>query len=163
MILLSIDPGLEKTGYAFFDKDKKYSKNYRFLSSGLIKTAKKLPKEKRLFVIYKKLSDLIKKYQPKEIVFENIFFFKNQKTVISVAQAQGVIMLLSSQNNIPLKCYSPLEIKQTITGYGLADKKAVKKMIGLTLDLKKNFADDDEYDAIAIGLAYCFRNSKLLE
>lgn len=163
MILLSIDPGLEKTGYALFDKNKKYSNNFKFLSSGLIKTSKTLHQEERLVIIYKKLSQLIKKYNPKKIIFENIFFFKNQKTIIPVTQAQGAILLLAGQKKIPLEYFSPLKIKQIITGYGRADKKAVKKMIDLTLNPVKKPTTDDEYDAIACGLAYCFQNSPLLK
>ena len=163
MILLSIDPGIEKLGYALFDKDKKYPNNFKFLSSGLIKTNKTLHKEERLVIIFEKLSFLIKKYHPKKIIFEEIFFFKNQKTIIPVTQAQGVILLLAGLKKIPLVYFSPLKIKHVITGYGIADKKAVKKMVNLTLKLPEKARDDDEYDAIACGLAYCFQNPKLLE
>ncbi len=163
MILLSIDPGLEKLGFAVFDKNKKYPNNFKFLSSGLIKTFKTLLKEERLVIIYQELSLIIKKYSPKKIIFENIFFFKNQKTIIPVTQAQGVILLLAAQSNIDVVYFSPLQIKQIVTGYGLADKKSIKKIIDLTVTLPKKPEDDDEYDAIACGLAYCFQNPKLLK
>ena len=81
MILLSIDPGIEKLGYAILDKDKKYPNNFKFLSSGLIKTSKTLHKEERLVAIFEELSLLVKKHHPQKIIFEEIFFFKNQKTI----------------------------------------------------------------------------------
>jgi len=163
MILLSIDPGIEKLGYALFDKDKKYPTNFKYLSSGLIKTNKTLHKEGTFVLIFNKLSHLIKKYCPQIIIFEEVFFFKNQKTIIPVTQAQGVILLLAGQKKIPVVYFSPLKIKQIVTGYGKADKKSIKKMIDLTLKLPRKKINDDEYDAIACGLAYCFENSILLK
>jgi crossover junction endodeoxyribonuclease RuvC len=163
MILLAIDPGLEKTGYALFEKSSEAKISYQFLTSGLIVTSKNLLKEERLLNIYESLLKLINDFHPQKIVFENIFYFKNQKTIVPVSQAQGVILLLAGQKKIPLEYLSPLNIKQIITGYGRADKKAIKKMIDLTLKLPKKPADDNEYDAIACGLAYCFQNFKLLK
>jgi len=163
MILLAIDPGLEKTGYAIFKKSLNAKIKYQFITSGLIVTSKNLQKGERLLNIYKNLLKLVDKFHPQKIIFENIFYFKNQKTIVSVSQAQGVILLLAGQKKIPLDYLSPLNIKQIITGYGRADKKAIKKMIDLTLKLPKKPADDNEYDAIACGLAYCFQNLKLLK
>lgn len=162
MIILSIDPGLEKTGYALLDKNNKYSQQFKFLCSGLIKTNKNLSTPHRLKKIYFELLDIINKNKPKVVVIEEIFFFKNQKTFIKVSQAQGVILLLVGQKKLDIFYFSPLKIKQIITGYGLSDKKAIKKMIDLTIKLNKKFVSDDEYDAIACGLAYCFQNRKLL-
>lgn len=155
MRILSIDSGLEKTGYSVFQSNKS---NPIYLVSGLIKTEKKLKIEKRLREIYDRLSDVIAEYKPTSIVIEQLFFFKNQKTAISVAQTQGVVLLLAAQNKIALSFLTPLQIKQTVTGYGLADKKSVRKMIGLTLKINKVIREDDEMDAIACGLAYCYLN-----
>jgi len=163
MILLSIDPGLEKTGFAIIDKAKKYSDGYDLILSGLIKTKSNQPRAERLRYIYEYLLKIIKKYKPEVIVMEELFFFKNQKTIISLSQSQGIILLLGAKNNISIETFSPLKIKQIVTGYGLADKKAVKKMIDLTVRLKTKPKDDDEYDAIACGLAYCFNNPKLIK
>ncbi len=158
-MILSIDPGFEKVGYAFFEKK---GPDFSFVTSGLIKTKKTLAHEKRLLQIYEELSMLIRKHKPSSVVIEQLFFFKNQKTVISVAQAQGIIVLLAAQNKIPLTYLTPLQIKQTITGYGNADKKSVLKMIQIILKDKIVVEDDDQSDAIACGLAYCYLNRNLL-
>lgn len=149
MIILSIDSGVEKTGYAIFN-------NKKYLVSGLIKTSKNTPQEKRLEKIYLSLKEIIKKYKPDIIVIEKLFFFHNQKTAIAVSQAQGVILLLASQNKIKVDYLTPLQIKQIITGYGQADKKSVQKMLKLELGLKVN--QDDEADAVACGMAYLLIN-----
>jgi len=147
MIILSIDSGIERTGYAIF-KDKNY------VTSALIKTSKNLPTEKRLGEIYSELVKVFRKYKPEVMVLEQLLFFKNQKTFIRVAQAQGIVMLLADQNKIRVEFLTPLQIKQIITGYGQADKKSVQKMIKLTtkIDIKQ----DDEADAVACGLAYIY-------
>jgi len=149
MTILSIDSGIERTGYAIF-KDKKY------VTSALIKTSKSLTTENRLIEIYNKLKEVLKKYKPDVMVLEQLLFFKNQKTFIRVAQAQGIVMLLAAQNNIKVEFLTPLQIKQIITGYGQADKKAVQKMIKLTTEIE--ITQDDEADAVACGLAYQILN-----
>jgi len=145
MTILSIDSGIERTGYAIF-KDKKY------VTSALIKTSKSLSTEVRLEEIYSNLGKVFKKYQPDVMVLEQLLFFKNQKTFIRVAQAQGIVMLLAAQNKIKVEFLTPLQIKQIVTGYGQADKLAVQKMIRLTTDI--DIKQDDEADAVACGLAY---------
>lgn len=152
MHILSIDPGTEKVGAAVFSYDLKP----KYITSHLIKTSRSENPEIRLLTIFNSLSELCNTYEPDIIVCEKIFLFKNQKTIVSVAQAQGAIMLLAAQRNIPIEFLTPLEIKQTITGYGTADKKSVHKMLKLTLGEELVVADDDESDAIAAGLAYCY-------
>src|SRR3990167_531331 len=145
MTILSIDSGIERTGYAIF-KDKKY------VISALIKTSKSLSTEIRIEEIYSKLKKICDKYKPNVMVLEQLLFFKNQKTFIRVAQAQGIVMLLAAQNKIKVEFLTPLQIKQIITGYGQADKKSVQKMIKLTTEIE--ITQDDEADAVACGLAY---------
>mgnify|MGYP003729317379 CR=1 FL=1 len=159
MIILSIDPGIEKTGFALLKKTNSQKKFY-FIESGLIKTKKKLSLEKRIFLIYESLKKIFQKYKPSVIVYEEIFFFKNRKTIIAISQMQGLILLLAAMNNIPVEKLSPLMIKQAVTGYGLADKKSIKRMVDQEIKLNKKI-EDDEYDAIACGLAYCYLNKKL--
>jgi crossover junction endodeoxyribonuclease RuvC len=149
MIILSIDSGIERTGYAIF-KDKKY------VISALIKTSKTLVTEKRLNEIYSKLKNIIEKHKPDVVILEQLLFFKNQKTFIRVAQAQGIVMLLAAQNKIKIEFLTPLQIKQIVTGYGQADKKSVQKMIKLTTEI--DIKQDDEADAVACGLAYIYLN-----
>lgn len=161
MIIMGIDSGIEKTGYAIFRKDKKLKNGFEYLSSGLIKTSKNLSTEKRLLEIHDSIKHLIKSQKPEALAIEQLFFFKNQKTVIRVAQAQGVIMLLATQHKLKVDFLTPLQIKLAITGYGQADKKSVQKMLGLTLKLNGELKQDDQADAIACGLAYCYLNKGL--
>ncbi len=163
MTILSIDSGIEKTGYAIFTKEKSSMGDPRLITSGLIKTDKKLSIAKRLQIIFNELEQIIKKYHPKLVIVERLFFLHNQKTAIQVSQSQGIILLLSAQHNIEVQFLTPLQIKQIITGYGQSDKKAVQKMLKLTLNLSIPSNRDDEADAIACGLAYCYLNQNLLE
>lgn len=156
MRILAIDPGIEKVGYAIFDKGK--NRDFIFIISDLITTPRNDKQEQRLRLIYQTLCALIQTYNINQMVIEKLFYFKNKKTVIDVAQAIGVIELAAAQCDVPIARLTPLEIKQTVTGYGNADKQSVQKMIRLELGDKIIFKDDDESDAIACGLAYCFRN-----
>ena len=149
MIILSLDSGIERTGYAVFN-------NKKYVTSALINTSKNESTEIRLEEIFSKLKAIFKKYKPEILIVEQLFFFKNQKTFIRVAQAQGVALLLAAQNKIRVKFLTPLQIKQTVTGYGKADKKSIQKMIKLELQI--DIKQDDEADAIACGLAYIYIN-----
>lgn len=160
---MAIDSGFNKTGYCLLEQNKKINEGFRYLSSGMIITSKKLRIEYRLNMIYQKLQNFIIKNKPNIIILEQLFFFKNQKTAIRVSQAQGIILLLAAQYKIPIDFLTPLQIKQIITGYGRSDKKNVQKMISLTLKLKKNIKEDDEIDAIACALAYCYQNRNPLK
>ena len=163
MIILSIDSGLEKTGYAVFNKNKRYLNGFKYLSSGLIKTSKLKSKEKRLLDIYNRLEKLVELNNPHLLLLEQLFFFKNQKTAIVVSQAQGIVLLLAAQKNISIEFLTPLQIKEIITGYGHSDKKGIQKMIEISLGISVVKKSDDETDAIAGGLAYCYLNKNLLK
>ncbi|MFZ6034888.1 MAG: crossover junction endodeoxyribonuclease RuvC [Patescibacteria group bacterium] len=145
MIILAIDSGIEKTGYAVFN-DRKY------VTSALVFTAKTLSTEARLEQIYDNLKKVFRQYKPEVVVIERLFFFKNQTTAIRVSQAQGVVLLLAAQNKTRVDFLTPLQIKQTVTGYGQADKKAVQKMIKMELGI--DIKQDDEADAVACGYSY---------
>lgn len=158
MLILAIDTGFDRTGYSIFEKSKKYKENFKYIVSGLIQTNKKSKIENRLNLIYHELILLINKFKPTVLVLEQLFFFKNQKTAIKVSYAQGAIILLAAQYKLKLEFLTPLEIKKIITGYGQADKKAIQKMLQLILKLDHPIRQDDEADAIACGLAYCYMN-----
>lgn len=161
MKVLAIDSGFERTGWAVIETDAKSKIEY--LASGLIQTSTKKTLVKRIEEVYDSLFRNIKLWHPNVIVIEQIFLFKNQKTIIPVAQAQGACLLLAAQHDIALEFLTPLQIKQIVTGYGHSDKESIKKMIGLTLPkLDLNGKIDDEIDAIACGLAYCYLNKNLL-
>jgi crossover junction endodeoxyribonuclease RuvC len=149
MTILSIDSGIERTGYAIF-------KNKKYVISALIHTSKNQSTEIRLKEIYSQLKKIFNEYKPEVMVLEQLLFFKNQKTFIRVAQAQGIVMLLAAQNKVKVEFLTPLQIKQIITGYGQADKKSVQKMIKLTTEI--DIKQDDEADAVACGLAYIYLN-----
>ncbi|QQG43880.1 MAG: crossover junction endodeoxyribonuclease RuvC [Candidatus Roizmanbacteria bacterium] len=162
MIVLAIDPGIEKVGYSYFEKKTNGLATFKYISSGVVKTSKKEFIQDRIFSVYNELKTLTNKIKPDLIVFEQLFFFKNAKTIVKVCQAQGVILLLASQEKIQVKTLTPLQIKQIITGYGNADKKSVQKMLPLLLKEKIEFKEDDQSDAVACGLAYCYLNEKLI-
>lgn len=145
MKILAIDCGIEKNGFAIFE-------NNKYITSGLIKTNKNKKDQVRLKDLYDSLNKIVDKYKPDHIVLEQLFFFKNLKTAIRVSQAQGVIILISAQKNIPLSFLTPLQVKQTITGYGKADKKSIQKMLKIELNL--DIKQDDEADAVALGFSY---------
>jgi crossover junction endodeoxyribonuclease RuvC len=163
MIIIGIDPGIATTGYGIVQRDKRGS--FVCLDYGVIETKKEISTPKRLYSLYSDLSFLIKKYSPDFLSVENIYFFKNTKSVIAVSQAKGVIMLTAEKLKTPVYEFTPLQIKMTITGYGKADKNQVQEMIKMTLNLKEIPKPDDAADAI--GVAICgiirFENSLLLE
>ncbi len=151
MIVLAIDPGVERFGFAVLEK---VSTTIRYITSGIIVTKKTIPHSERVGQIHSELAPLLKKYRPKQIVFERLFFSKNVKTAIAVAQVQGIVYLTAFQNGIPATEIAPNTIKSVVTGYGQADKKAIQKMVEMQLILPKKKRLDDEYDAIACGYAY---------
>ena len=158
MIILSIDPGVERIGFAVFNKSDKAT---TLLESGTIETSKKDSQSERILALSTFLEKIIKKSKPDVLVMERLFFFKNEKTVIAVAQAQGAILLLAAESKIPVYYLTPPQIKLAITGYGNADKKGVQKMIELQIKLPKKKRLDDEIDAIACGYTYCVCSATL--
>ena len=104
--------------------------------------------------IYNDLSEIIKKYEPDCASVEQLFFFKNQKTIIPVAEARGVILTVLEKYNVPIFSYTPMEVKQVLTGYGRADKKEVEQMVRLNLGTEELPKLDDTVDAIAIAICH---------
>ena len=157
MITLGIDPGFARCGYAFIE-----SKNsvYKIVDCGLIETFQSMEYNQRLKKIYEELNNLIVKYKPENAAIEELFFSKNSKTALKVAEARGIIILALTINNIDFKEYKPKEVKSQITGNGNANKDAVIKMINLFTGSK--IIQDDTADAVAIALAHSSRN-RILE
>lgn len=159
MIIIGIDPGIERLGYGIIEKSKLKKNELIVLDYGCITTSSELKMEERLKKIYLDLSKIIKKYQPTIMAVESLFFFKNLKTAISVSQAKGVILLTAADFKIPVCEFTPLQMKMAITGYGRAEKKQVQEMIKKTVDLnifdlkKNNRKKDDAFDAL--GVAIC--------
>jgi crossover junction endodeoxyribonuclease RuvC len=150
-IILGIDPGIADTGFGVIEKGA--GGKLFCLAYGSIKTKASVPMAERLEVLYNELEKIIKKYQPALASVEELFFQNNAKTAIIVGQARGVILLACRKNKIPLYELTPLQVKQTISGYGRADKKQVQKITKLILKLKEIPKPDDAADALAIAIS----------
>lgn len=151
MKILGIDPGMAIVGYGLIEINKE---EIKLVTSGSIQTDKKLSDSKRLLEIQEDLSTIVKKYQPDCASVEELFFFKNQKTVIPVAEARGVILTVLEKYNIPTFSYTPMEVKQVLTGYGRAEKKEVEQMVKISLGVDTLPKLDDTVDAIAIAICH---------
>jgi crossover junction endodeoxyribonuclease RuvC len=158
MIILGIDPGTTRIGYAVLDK--KDNKDVSLITYGSSDLKVKEQKE-RLKIISDMISDLILKYRPETLAIEKLFFTKNVKTALAVSEARGVIINCANSLGLDILEFTPLEVKTAITGYGRAEKQQVQKMICNILKLQKVPEPDDASDAIAIGLAACYTNLKL--
>lgn len=156
--ILGLDPGTATTGWGVIEEVKGEPIVKAF---GCIETPKTKTDNKRLQEIARDLREILDKYQPDEVAVEDLFFFKNLKTAIKVAQARGVLLLIPTENKIPVYEYTPLQIKQALTGYGRAEKKQVQIMVQNILKLKKIPQPDDAADALAVAL--CRQQSRKVE
>lgn len=149
MIILGIDPGTSIVGFGVIKKDggKIACQEY-----GCIKTIPKIPDSEKLSIIESELTNLLTRINPDQIAVEKLFFFKNTKTAISVAQARGVILSVCMKNNKTPKEFTPLQIKQAVSCYGRAGKSEVQKMVKLILNLKEIPKPDDAADALACAI-----------
>lgn len=152
MKILGIDPGMAIVGYGMIGVEE--NGILELLTSGSIQTDKSLTDSKRLLEIFNDLSLIVEKYKPDCAAVENLFFFKNQKTVIPVAEARGVILTVLEKYEVPVYSYTPMEVKQVLTGYGRADKKEVEQMVQISLPSQKLPRLDDTVDAIAIAICH---------
>ena len=151
MRILGIDPGTAIVGYGIID----YKKNkYENVKYGCIYTDKNLDLETRLFNIYEELDELIREYKPDAIAIEELYFFKNAKTVISVGQARGVIVVVSMKNKLKPVGYTPLQVKMGVTGYGKAEKRQVQEMVQKILKLENIPEPDDAADGLAVAITH---------
>lgn len=157
--ILGIDPGTGMMGWGIIEKR---DANIVPLKYGCIKTAANSERSERLLHIFNSLSDIIKKDQPDSVAIEELFFFKNQKTIISVAEARGVAIVVAKIFNLPVYEYTPLQVKQALTGYGRADKKQIQEMVKITCKLKECPKPDDAADALAIAICHGQTNNQLL-
>lgn len=153
--VLGVDPGTATVGWAIIEEKKGILHPVAF---GHIATSKENTEENRLMEISADISAIIQKHQPSEAAVEQLFFFKNQKTIIQVGQARGAIILTLEQKGVKISSYTPLQVKQSVTGYGKAEKKQVQLMVKNILKLKAIPKPDDTADALA--LAICHINSR---
>ena len=159
MIILGIDPGTTRIGYALLNKIN--IDNISVLDYGCLEIPNKTQTE-RLMIISEFINQTILKYRPETLAIEKLFFTSNVKTAFSVSEARGVIINAAASLNLNILEFTPLEVKMVITGYGKSEKKEIQKMVCRILNLEKIPQPDDASDAIAIGLTACYTNQKLI-
>jgi len=148
-MILGIDPGLANTGWAIIDDGK-------LIDCGCIVTDKNDKRCARLGYIFDSLQKIIKKFKVKEIAFENLFFAKNVKSAMKVAESIGMIKILGYLEKKEVFEYTPLQVKSTLVGYGRAEKFQVEMMVRNELKLKKNIKPSHAADAVAVALTHLF-------
>ncbi len=158
MIILGIDPGTATTGYGLLKSEKG---KLMAIDCGCIYTDKKLEMPERLNLIAQSLMNIIKKHKPQIMAVEELFFFKNTKTAITVGQARGVILFIGKNNKLKVAEYTPLQVKQAVVGYGRAEKKQIQIMVKAILGLDSIPKPDDAADALAVAI--CCANSVKFE
>lgn len=154
MRILGIDPGIAIVGYGVVDKE---GNRYKTVAYDAVTTKAHTPLEDRLEKVYNGVCEIIKEYKPDAMSIEELFFNNNAKTALTVGQARGVIILAAVQNHIPVYEYTPLQVKQALTGYGRASKSQIQQMMKSMLGLTEIPKPDDVADALAI--AVCHGNS----
>lgn len=155
MTILGIDPGTTRIGYGIISSE---HNRLSCLEYGILKNTG-LDKLYNFQETEKSLSRLIKKYRPEVAGIEKLFFFKNQKTVMAVSEMRGVLLLTLAKHNIPIREFTPPQVKQNISAYGRAQKDQVQRMVKMLLNLKDPIKPDDAADALAIAI--CAANNKI--
>ena len=154
MIILGIDPGLATLGYGILDKDK--GGNVRPLDYGVVLTPKEENLPVRLAMLEEGIAKILDKFTPDEVAVEELFFSKNVTTGIAVAHARGVTLLACVKKCGRLYEYTPMQIKQALTGYGKADKRQMQQVTASLLKLKSIPRPDDAADALAVALCHSY-------
>ena len=149
MLALGIDPGTAICGYGLVELN---GTRLKAVDHGAILTSAKMAPEQRLMKIYEELNDIIAKFKPDIMGVEQLFFNKNVTTAISVGQARGVILLAAAQHGLPIKEFTPLQVKQSVVGYGKATKEQVIYMTTRLLNLPSAPHPDDVADALAVAI-----------
>ncbi len=151
MRILGIDPGTGILGFGVIEHD---GRTARLIDAGVVRTKTHQPLDERLVEIYESLQGIIVSTKPHIMSIERLFFAQNVTTAISVSHARGVAMLAGKQANLEIVEYTPLQIKQAVTGYGKADKKQIQEMVRILLRLKNVPKPDDCADALAAALTH---------
>lgn len=159
MVILGIDPGLAIVGWGVIEYN---GSKVRTLGYGSIETPAHTQTEERLARIYKGLKELIDTYHPDEMAVEELFFNTNITTGIRVAEARGVILVCAHIMGVKISEYTPLQVKQAVVGYGLAEKKQIISMVTMLLGLEKAPKPDDTADALAIALCHAHSGASKL-
>ena len=153
MVILGIDPGFAIVGFGLIESERG---SVRMLQYGAVTTPAGLPLATRLVQIENDMTELIRQLKPDEIAIEELFFSKNITTGIAVAHGRGVLLYTAEKLHLPVYEYTPMQIKQALTGYGRADKKQIQQVVASLLKLKNIPRPDDAADALAIALCHAF-------
>jgi len=154
LIILGLDPGTTRIGYGIVKESKD---GISCLSYGILKVdGDKLTSLKKAS---QELEKIIKKHKPDVAGIEKLFFFKNQKTVMTVSEMRGVLLLTLAENNVAIREFTPLQVKQSVSAYGRAEKTQIQRVVQLLLGLKEPIKPDDAADALAIAI--CCTNNKM--
>ncbi|MCI8403426.1 MAG: crossover junction endodeoxyribonuclease RuvC [Clostridia bacterium] len=155
MIIIGIDPGYAIVGIGVIEYE---GNKFRTLEYNAITTPAGMHTTERLKKIYQEMDMYLDKYKPDAVAIEELFFNSNQKTAINVAQARGVLLVSVANRGIPICEYTPLQVKQSVTGYGRADKKQIQTMVKMLLGLNAIPKPDDAADALAIAICHAHSN-----
>lgn len=152
MLVIGIDPGTATTGYGLVREDRNGS--LAAIAFGVVTTPPDLPMPQRLQLLHAELNEILQLHQPDSGAVEQLFFQTNVKTAISVGQGRGVALLCLAQAGLDVGEYTPLEVKQAVTGYGKADKRQVQEMVRVLLQLDERPKPDDAADALAVAICH---------
>jgi len=155
MIIMGVDPGYAIVGIGIIEY---VGNKFRPIDYTAITTPAKMGTVERLQKLYDGMNELIDRYHPDEMAIEELFFNSNQKTAINVAQARGVLLVAAANRGLPISEYTPLQVKQSVTGYGRSDKRQVQEMVRILLHLNAIPKPDDAADGLA--LAICHAHSR---
>ena len=150
MIVLGVDPGTARLGWAVVDDEP----DLRPIDFGLITTQPTTAMPVRLRDIHLEIATLIDRYRPEVVVVEQLFFARNVTTALAVGQARGVVLLAAAQRDVDVAEYTPSEVKQAVVGYGKADKPQMQEMVRLILGLDRVPSPDDVADALALAVCH---------
>ncbi|MBQ1935569.1 MAG: crossover junction endodeoxyribonuclease RuvC [Clostridia bacterium] len=159
MRVMGIDPGLATVGFGIVDSAGTF--NFRPVEFGAVLTPAGEKTEDRLLEIYANIDELVNTFKPDAVSIEKLFFNTNEKTAINVAQARGVILLAVRKNNIPIFEYTPMQVKQAVTGYGRAEKAQIQTMMRMLLGLPAVPKPDDVADALAIAICHAHSHKNI--
>lgn len=151
MIILGVDPGTATMGYGVLET---IGNRSRALTYGVLETPKTAPAHERLLALYRGLQALCERYQPDALATEQLLFQTNRRTAIAVARAAGIALLVAAEQGIEWREYTPLQVKQAVTGYGSADKKQVQTLVQRLLGLESMPKPDDAADALAVAICH---------
>ncbi len=152
MLVIGIDPGTAITGYGVVQEDERG--DLTAIDYGVITTPAKMPMPERLVQLYRQLKEIVLLHRPDSAAVEKLFFQKNVKTAITVGQGRGVAILALAETEISVAEYTPMEIKQSVVGYGGADKNQVQQMVKALLYLEDIPRPDDAADALAVAICH---------